>query len=125
MLAKLRIQRAQRLVKQKNSRLEHQTAGYRNPLLLPSGELAYLLLSGTGQADPLQHIVHLALDRISLLPAAAQPEGHVLEDVHHGKQSQILKDKINRAFVRCNALHIDAVKQDSPLVLPVEARYHP
>ena len=78
LVADARIERRQRLVEQQYGRLDRQRAGDGDPLLLATGELIRVAVTGVAEAHELEQLIG-ALQPGRLGPAAhPQPERDVL-----------------------------------------------
>ena len=98
-LAKLQVQRTERLVEQQDLGEVDERAGQSDALLLPTGELIGLAVDLRGEADPLE----LGLDPLGDLGLrdllAAQPEGDVLAHAQVREQGVALEDRIGGATI--------------------------
>ena len=104
-LAQLEVEGAQRLVEQKQRRLEHQAACDSDPLFLPPGELVDALALRAGKADAFQHRFDAIRDDGAPNPSAREAVGDVLADRHHRKQREMLEYHVHRSPVRRHAKH--------------------
>ena len=121
----LRVQVAQRLVKQKDARLHHQGPGQGDPLLLAAGKLVGHALLHVAQLHQPEDVGHLFPD---LLPAELpelQPVGHVVEHVVMGKQRVALKDHGRIPLVGGQLVNGLVPEIDFPLVRGFKAGDHP
>ena len=109
--AQLGVQGAERLVEQQHGRVEHERPRQRHPLLLATGQLARAALLERGQADQLEHLAHLGLDRALVDLGVAQAERHVLVHVQEREQRVALEHGVDVALVRRDVGHVDAVEQ--------------
>ena len=100
LLAQLLIQRPQGLVHQHQPGPEHQGAGQRHTLLLAARELVRPAVLETRELHNLQDRRHLRADLRLWQFADHERKGHVLEDVHVGKQRVILEDHAQIALMR-------------------------
>ena len=62
-VAKLLVERPERLVHQEHARVENNSARQCHALLLPAGKLARIARAVSGHAHHLQRAVHLGADR--------------------------------------------------------------
>ena len=79
LLAKLLVERTQRLVHQHDLGLEDERPGKRHPLLLASGKLVRPPLAEAGQVHHAQRRLHLLADGMLRSPALDERKGDVLE----------------------------------------------
>ena len=114
LLAHLEIQRAQRLIEEQDLGLVYQRAGNGDTLLLAAGKRADTSLLKPFQIHQIQDSAHLALDHVLGGLFLFKPEGDVIVNIHMGKQSISLKDRIDRSFIRWKILDRFAVQQYLP-----------
>src|SRR6185437_2141273 len=91
-LAQIRIERTERLVKQQNVGLDHESAGERNALLLPARQTIRLEIADLGQPQLVEHALDpgVALGSGHLLHL--EPEANVAAQGHMREQRVVLKD---------------------------------
>ena len=123
MLAKLRIERAERLVEQKQLRSDHQGPGKRNSLLLPAGQLTRIALGETGQANQIQRIADAAAALLPRNAAHSQAESDIVRYAHMGKERKALKHETNLSPVWRQALDVLSIHRDPPPGRPKKAGY--
>ncbi len=100
--SKLRVQVAQRFIKEKQIRFDDQGPGEGNPLLFPSGELGGISEILPRQANKFQASLHLLFDgRLVHLPDL-QTKGKILLYRQMGEEGIVLKDHPHLSFKRGN-----------------------
>jgi hypothetical protein len=108
-LAQLRIERAKWLVEQQHFGTQHQRSSESDTLLLATRKLVRLALAIAGEPHQLQCIADPSSDlRLGCL-LETKPEPDVVGDAEVGKQRIALKDRVDRAVLRRNVDHVDAV----------------
>ena len=114
-LAQLRVEGTERFVEQQHRRFEHQRAGKRDPLLLPTGELRGLALRQPLEAHERDRVADPALP-VGLAHAALPPQAvrDVVLDVEVREQRVALEHRVHGPAVRGRAREVDAVEQDRP-----------
>src|ERR1041384_4796058 len=88
------VEVAGRLVRQQNRGAGDQRPRDRDPLLLPAGELARLVVEAVAEADPFQGLFRKSLRiQLAAAPVVEQPQLHVGERGGAGEQVEPLKDE--------------------------------
>ena len=108
----LLVQRAQRLVQQQHGRMVHQRAGERHPLLLAARQLRRQAILLRGQAHHGQRLGDARTDLGLGQPLHLKTEGDVPGHGHVGKQRVVLENKVDRAAIGRNALHVPSFDDD-------------
>ena len=124
LLAKLQVERAERLVEEQDGRPVDEGPGQRDALLLPAGQLpgpASLVAREPDQLERLARSPPLLLLLIALL---AQAVADVLGDVHVREQRVVLEDGVDAAPVRRDAGDRPAGEEDLALGRLLEASDH-
>ena len=124
-LAQAQVQRAQRLVQQKDLGPVHQGPGDGHALLLAAGQRGDRPLLKALQVDHVQHLQHPLLDlrlRKLDLPAAlrvglwdAQAEGDVFKHIQMGEEGVPLEHRVDGPFMGRNVIDPHTVKKNVPL----------
>ena len=124
-LAQTQIQRAQRLVQQKDLGPVHQSTGDGDPLLLAAGQRGDRPLLKALQVDHLQHLQHPLLDlrlRKLDLPAALwvglwdpKAKGDVFKYIQVGEKGVPLEHGVDGPLMGRNIIDPHAVKKNVPL----------
>ena len=112
LLAKLKVQGAQRLVQKQHLGLVHQGPGDGHPLLLAAGKLIDPALAVALQVHELQHGFHLPLDLGLGGLLDAQTEGDVVEHIEVGEQSVLLEHGVDLPLIGRDLGDVRAVHQD-------------
>src|SRR6478735_4638728 len=110
LLARLRVERAERLVHQQHLRIEGEDASERGALLHPARELRRIVIAELGEADhgelPRYHLVYLFFSETLRLEAPGDVAGHALPR----KERELLE---HHAAVGPRAAHFLAVDADA------------
>src|SRR2546428_7879203 len=122
LLAKLEIQRSQRLVQQQHTRAIDQGARERYALALAARELARAPRLHAWQANHAQRLGSPLLARALGHAVDAQAVGHVLTHAHVRKQGIVLEHGVDWALVWRARRDVDPVQLDCPRVRELEAR---
>ncbi len=120
--AQLEVQVGQRLVEQKEARLQHERAGDGHALLLAAGELGGVARPEARQVDEVQHLADPALDRRLVDLAQPQAEGDVVEHREVGEQRVVLEDESDVAAMRRPVVQSPAAQRDGALGQRLESR---
>ena len=114
--AQRKIQRAQRLIQQKQRRRKNYRARNGHALPLPAGKLRGHALFVALQLHQLQKLAHARLPSAPRRAPDAHAVGNVLRHVHVRKQRVILKYRVHRPLFRREKRHVLAADYDAPLV---------
>src|SRR5882762_2712993 len=123
-LAKLQIERAQRLVQQQQCRLQNQAARDGHALTLAARQLVDAFVRGVAQSHPFQHRIAAFQPFCPAHAAPSQSERNVLAHRHHREQRQLLKHHVHRAPIRRHAAHAPAADGDVAVIGRDEPRDH-
>jgi hypothetical protein len=123
--AELRVERTQRLVEEKDARVEHERPRKRHPLLLPARELVRLALLEALEANEREHIRHFSSLLRSVEACEAEPEADVLTDREVREERVALEDRVDRPLVRRHFGDVLLAQKHQSLVRPLEARDDP
>ena len=115
------VERAQRLVEQKQPRRHRNRPGDGDPLLLPAGELGRILVGLPGEADHVEQLGDLLRDVVLPAPLALEPVGHVVEHGEVGEQGIGLKHDAVVAPARRQRRDLVSVLVDQTAGLGLEA----
>ena len=119
------VEVAERLVEQQRFRLGDEDPRQRHPLLLASGQGAWLTLGETGEADHLERL-ECELPPFGLAdPVHLEPELDVLERRAVGEEREVLEDGGRRALVRGQIDKRLAVEHDVAFGWILVAADHP
>ena len=105
LLAHLEVQSTQRLVEKQDLGLVYQRAGDSDTLLLTAGQRADASLLKPFQVHQVKDPAHFALDHILGSLFLLESESNVIVNIHMGKQSISLKNRIDRPFIRRKILN--------------------
>ena len=100
LVAGARIEVAGRLVGQHQARLVDQRARDRDPLLLPAGQLAGMVVQAVAQADPFQRGRRALAARARVRARVDQRQLHVLERGRAREQVEALEHEAERPVAR-------------------------
>lgn len=120
LLPYLRVERAERLVKEQDPRLDSKCPRERHSLLLPAGELVDSPLTEALQLDHGEELLHLLADllvRGALSPLFhGKTEGDVLAHGHVLEQRVVLEHEADASLLHRHFGHVIAVEEDFPAV---------
>src|SRR5581483_651050 len=102
-----------------------ESAGERDPLLLPPRELLRLPLLESAEADLLQDGRDAPRDDLALHSLPTQAEGHVLGDREVREEGVRLEDGVDVPAVRGQADHVAIAEVDATGRRLLEASDHP
>src|SRR2546427_7450752 len=122
MHARLRIQRAERFVKEQDLRFVSQRARNRDALLLSSRELPGMFLPMFLQSHQLKQTIYGFSSFLSRAPANLQPKGNVFFHGHARKERVRLKDHAHATLAGGQIGNILAVQNHSTLVRLFQSR---
>ena len=114
-LAKLQVQRAQRLIQKKNLRFVDQRPGDCNTLLLTAGQAGDTAVGKAGQHNHVQHFIDLLLDLLFGQLSLPQGEGDVFKHIQVREQGVFLEDRIDVALVGRDI--VDAFSHENHIAL--------
>ncbi len=124
--AHLGVERAERLIEQKQPRLDRERAGKCDALALAAGQLIWKPLIEAGELDEVEQRHHPIADRLligaGLAGAHAQTEGDVLEHAHVPEQRVALEHEADVALLHGLAGGVLIAEQDAALIGKIEAR---
>ena len=115
----------QRLVQQKDLRLQHQSPRYRDALLLAARQFGRKPFPETAKAHEIEALVGRRLGLGPSHPAGFEPVGDVFDHRHMWKKRIALKDHRHVAPVRGQARHILSPDQDAARAWRFQPREHP
>ena len=125
LLAHLGVERAERLVEQKNAGLDGERARERDALALTARQLRGQALAERAELHQLEQPFHaranLRLSRAGAARTCAQSERHVLEHRHVAEQRVLLEDETDIALADAARQCVLAVETHLALVGPVQA----
>src|SRR5205814_1245764 len=124
LLPQLQVERAERLVEQKDTRIVHERSGKGYALLLATRQLARPSRSEPAELDELQDPLDTPTELLSLDAAPAEPEGDVLEERKMRKERVALEDGVDVALIRRNARYIGVAEENRPRRRLFEAADH-
>ena len=125
LLAELRVEVRERFVEEEDGRLHHDGARKRHPLLLPSGELAWLAFLQPLQPDEFHDAFGPLADLLLAQIFQLQAEGDVVAHVEVREDGVRLEDHRRVPLVRCDVVHPPLAEEDAPRSGVLEAREHP
>src|SRR2546422_8593031 len=109
-LAKLEVERSERLVEQQNSGPPHECARYGDALLLTAGELSGQAVAELLPTDQLEGLGDASRGLLLVHPRHPEAEGHVLTHDHVREERVRLEDRVDVPLVR--RLPVDALSLD-------------
>ncbi len=112
-VAEAPVERAERLVQQKDARRRCERAGERDPLLLTARQRRDRPALEARETDEFEHLAHAGLDGIGRIAPHPQPERDVPEDVAMLKERVILEHQSDPAPVRRHCSEIFPGEQDA------------
>lgn len=83
------VERRQRLIEQQEPGLTGEGSGERNPLALPTGQLAWVTASEVGGADPFEPVISARSAQVTV--TVADREGDVVTDGSVREQQSVLE----------------------------------
>ncbi len=120
----LRVERAERLIKQQHARLDRQRAGERHPLALAAGEFGRIAVGQSIDLDELEERAHALGDLHLRRPGCARPhaqsEGDVFEHPHVPEQGIVLKNEAHAALAGANAKDAFTLESHITRIRPIE-----
>ena len=123
-LAQLAVEGAERLVQEKQPRIEDDRTRQGHTLLLAARQLPWQPLVVARQFDQLQRIGHAPFDLALLDVAHLERKRHVLAHVQMGKQRIVLEHHADVTFGRRQPGDLNAVDLDAPVIRRLEAGHH-
>ena len=124
MLAKLLVERAERLVHQNQLRLEHQRARQRDALLLAARQLCRLAVGKGAHLHHVQRPAHLLVDLALRHLSNLQREGQVFGHRHMREQRIVLEHHADAALVRRDVVDRPAAELDLAMRRGLETGQH-
>jgi len=128
LLPHLGVERAERLVEQKDLRLYRERTREGDALALPARELVRVALCESLELHELEEAPHLLPDlflgRAFPPRADSQAKRHVLEDAHVAKERVVLEHEAHPPVACMQVGGVFAVEQHPPRIGPFEARDH-
>jgi hypothetical protein len=118
------VERAEGLVEKQRAGLRRESTREGDALALAAGQRPDGAVLEAIEADESEQVAHSSCDSLGWVPAHAQPERDVPEDVTVWKERVILEDEADPASVRRHRSEVDAVQQDPAGVRPLQARDH-
>ena len=124
-LAKLQVERGERLVKKQHLRAVDEGARNRDALLLAARELVRVLPRVLAHLDHVEYCVDLLLD--FLLGKFRKPQGErdVVPDRHRGEERVVLEHRVDAALVGGEARYVLSFEEDATRIWLLEAAEHP
>ena len=122
LLAHLRIERAERLVKQQHAGLRRERPRQRDTLPLAARQLRGIAVLQRFEADQMQHLVDALANQLARRFAHLESIRDVLRDGHVPEQRVVLEDETNFAIARRLLGDVLAVADDGPGVGDFESR---
>ena len=110
--AQFQIQRRQRFIQQKHTRIVRQSARDGHPLLLPTGQGGYLPFIKPNQIHQFKHIRNRFLDFGVALFLHTHTESDIFIYIQMRKQGITLENRIHRPLVRRQVVHTFAIKKN-------------
>ncbi|ELY62173.1 phenol hydroxylase [Natronolimnohabitans innermongolicus JCM 12255] len=104
--SELRVQVGEWLVHQEDVGVAHDGAGDRDPLALSAGHLVGHPIEHTLELDDVGGLFDAPLDLLVVVRPQPEAEGDVLEDVHVGKQRDVLEDHRDAPILRSEGRHV-------------------
>ena len=125
LLAKLQVERPERLVEQQDLRLINERACEGDALLLAARELRRSAIGERFELDEVEHLERPLAPFRGGNPPYAEPISNVVRDVHVRKERVVLEHGIDVALEGRNVGDVDTVEQHLPAVRVIEARDQP
>jgi len=123
-LAQLLVERGERLIEQQQLRALDERARERDALALTAGELVRLARAQPPHLHDVEDLADLAADGVALDAFLLEAEGDVLLDAHVRKERVGLEHHVDRALIRRDGSHVDAIDVNGASARTLEARQH-
>ena len=112
-LAKLQVERGERLVKKQHLGPVNEGARNRDALLLTARELVRILPRVFAHLDHVEYCVDLLLDFLLRELRESEGERDVVPDRHCGKKRVVLEHRVDAALVRSEVRNVLAFEEDA------------
>ena len=124
-VAKLRVERAERLIHQEDLRPPHDGAAQRDALAVAAGKPGDRAVEDVVDPEEPRRLLHPRLDVGARHSLADEREGDVLPDVHVGVEREELEHEGDVALRRALEGDVLPVEQDAPGGRQLQPRNHP